>query len=248
MLLFSQENIFEKVAELNEFYLVKNLLPLGVLVVILGTVIATALINPQKFNDSKSSVIVAVAASMAIVFLGINVVLNTISIDFQVDVAKNKITKLSVDRLWVYPNQKFCEKTKVRPEFYASLYYNNLDLYKLTQNLQTKITIESALEEQYVSILLFQCWEDYLMLRRFDKAGDVVWLVNFLHWAQSPYLKENFDRLKYNYADLTIRLADLLFEYAHKLPIPTTTPETYNKLAQEMLEDPRLIQIYKDSF
>ncbi|MDP3936009.1 MAG: hypothetical protein Q8Q56_03380 [Alphaproteobacteria bacterium] len=233
---------------MNDLYMTKTLLPLSILIILLGSVLATSLINPQKFKECKGSVIVAVAASMAVVFLGLNVVLNTANIDFQLEVTKNKVTKLNVDRLWVFPNQLLSEKTKARPEFYASLYYNNLRLYKLTENLHTKITIESELEEQYISILLFQCWEDYLNARKFDKTADAVWLVNYVQWAQSPYLKEHLDRLKYNYRDTTIRFAEFLFEYAHRLPVPTTDPESYKQLVQEMLKDPRLIEIYKEKF
>ena len=43
-------------------------------------------------------------------------------------------TKTVISNTNVYPNQTFSEKTKVRPQFYASLYYNNLELYKLKPN------------------------------------------------------------------------------------------------------------------
>lgn len=230
---------------MNELYYTK-IISLCILIVVLGSVIATAFINPQKFKESKGSVIVSVIASLAIVFLGINIVLNSMSINLEVEIAKNKITKLSVDKLWVYPNQLFSEKTKARPEFYASLHYNNLNLYKLCENLHTKITIESELEEQYISILIFQCWEDHLTFRQFDKTSDASWLVNYVQWAQSPYLKKQFDRLKYNYNDSTIQFAELLFEYAPRLPIPTTDPTAYRNLVQEMLKDPRVATLYKN--
>jgi hypothetical protein len=232
------------IAKMNELGVVKNLLPISILCLVLGTVIATAFINPQKFKESKGSVVVAVIASLAIIFLGLNVISSTMNIDLQVSIAKNSATQQNADKLWTYPNKLFSEKTKARPEFYASLYYNNLNLYKLTEHLKTKITIESELEEQYISILLFQCWEDHLTFRQLDKTGDGVWLVNYVQWAQSPYLKENFDRLKYNYKESTILFADILFEYARKLPVPTTDPEAYKDLVQEMLKDPRLIKLY----
>ena len=239
--------VFRKILKMSELYIAKNLLPLSILVIVLGSILATAFINPQKFKESKGSVVIAVIASIAIVFLGLNVTLNSVSMDFQADVKKNKLTKDSVEKLWIYPNQLFSEKTKARPEFYASLCYNNLDLYNLTQNLHTKITVDSTLEEQYISILLIQCWEDYLKLRHFDKTGDDVWLVNYIQWAQSSYLKAQFDRLKHNYSDTTIRLAELLFEYASTLPIPTKDPGVYKKQVQELLKDPRLIAIYKET-
>jgi hypothetical protein len=224
----------------------KNVLPISVVVIFIASIIATFFINPKKFQESRSYVFVSIMASVAVVILGLNVVLNTINLEFQETITKTEITKQGVDKLWVYPNQIFTEKTKCRPEFYGSLYYNNLELYNLTHNLNTPHSIESAMEEQFVSILLFQCWEDYLTFRRFDETGDAVWLVNYIQWAQSPLLKANFDRLKYNFAELTIRLGELLFEYAGKLPVPTPDPESYKMVVGEMLNDQRLINIYTE--
>ncbi len=208
--------------------------------------IGALVIKPKEYHESKAFVFVSILTSVSIIIIGLNVVVNTMTLELQQTIAKTQFTKQAGYKMWVYPNQLFSEKENARPEFLASLYYNNTNLYNMTQNLTTNITVDSELDEQFISIDIFQCWEDYLTFRTFDKTGDSVWLCNYLQWAQSPYLKDNFNRLRYNMAELTIRFGELLFEYASKLPVPTTNPENYAKLVQEMLKDKRLIRIYKE--
>lgn len=93
---------------------------------------------------------------------------------------------------------------------------------------------------------MIQSWEDYLTLRTLEETGDEFWLHNFLQWAQSPYLKKEFDTLKYNFAPLTIDLGKLLFEYAALIPIPSDDPEVYKKSVSKLLKDPRLIRIFEE--
>jgi hypothetical protein len=66
------------------------------------------------------------------------------------------------------------------------MYYNNINLYNLTKDIKTEVTVDSELDEPYISIFMFQNWEDHLTFRNLDAAGDKVWLRNYLQWAQSP--------------------------------------------------------------
>lgn len=210
------------------------------------SIICALIIKPKEFHESKAFVFVSILTSVSIVIIGLNVVVNTMTLEFQQTIAKTQFTKQAGYKMWVYPNQLFSEKEKARPEFLSSLYYNNVNLYNMTQNINTKVTVASELEEQFISIDIFQCWEDYLTFRILDETGDSVWLCNYLQWAQSPYLRDNFNRLRYNLAELTIRFGELLFEYASKLPVPTTNPDDYKKLVQKMLKDQRLLDIYEE--
>ncbi len=106
--------------------------------------------------------------------------------------------------------------------------------------------MESLLEEQYISIVFIQCWEDYLTLRELDQTGDQVWLYNFLQWAQSPYLRKDFQTLKYNFAPTTIKFGELFFEYAAQIPVPTTNHNEIKQLITKLLKDPRLLAIFHE--
>lgn len=221
-----------------------NFIPIATLMILLLGGIAAFFIQPTTFHETRTSVFISIMGSIAVLILAFNVFLTTIHLEMQKNISNARYTKSAIDKLWLYPNDKITTLTKVRPEFRASLYYNNLTLYNLTKNRKNEPTIESALQEQELSILLIQTWEDYLTFRTISQTGDDVWLINFLQWAQSPYLKAQFEVLKYNFAKTTIELGELLFEYASKLPVPTTDPNLYNITAHKILKDKRLIGIY----
>lgn len=207
---------------------------------------ATIFIKPTEFQNTRTFVFISIMGSIAVIILAFNVYLETITLALQRKVNEAHFTKETIDKLWLFPNQLLTEKVNARPEFLASLYYNNLTLYNLTKESHTKSTLHSELDEQYVGILLIQCWEDYMTLRTLERTGDEVWLCNFLQWAQSPYLKDIFDNLKYNYAPITISFGKLLFEYAAHIPIPVKDPEIYKTTVTKLMADSRLLAIFKE--
>jgi hypothetical protein len=219
-------------------------IPFITLVMLVAGTITAILSKPLEFKDTRIAVFFSVMGSMAVIILAFNVYVSTVNLETQRTDNAAHFTKETIDKLWLYPNKLLTEKPHARPEFLASLYYNNQTLYNLTKDVHNIPTINSELDEQYISILLIQCWEDYLTLRTLEHTGDEVWLCNFLQWAQSPFLKKNFDRLKYNFAATTIKLGQLLFEYSSNLPIPTPDPELYRTTVNKLLDDQRLKDIF----
>jgi hypothetical protein len=209
------------------------------------SIIVTFFIQPENFQKTRVYVFVSMMASIAVVVLGLNVIVNTSTLEFQKSVSQVDFTTKATNKNWVYPNKVISEKKNLRPEFVASLYLNNKNLQKLVKNLKTKQTIESENEEQFVCILLLQCFEDYLTIRHFDTTGDVVWVVNYLQWAQSIYLKNSFKTLKYNYAKSTIKFAELLFEYAKTLIDTSQSANDYQLVALKFLKDQRVVDLYQ---
>lgn len=220
-------------------------IPILSLLLLLIGVLTAVFMHPEKFKQTRIAVFISIMGSMAVVVLAFNVILTTINLQTQNRINKAKFTKQAIDELWLFPNQLLKDTQYARPEFLASLYYNNKILHGITKEQETKPTVKSELEEQYISLVLIQSWEDYLTLKNWDNTGDEVWLHNFLQWAQSPYLKAVYDNLKYNFADTTIELGDLLFEYAEKLPVPSTDPEVYSITIKKLLKDPKLLKIFK---
>lgn len=223
-----------------------TIIPTVIVLAILLSIIASIFIKPDHFQKSRVYVFVSMMASAAVFILALNLVVSTSNLEMQKKINKLQFTKESIDKLWLYPNQIIAEKKNARPEFLASLYYNNADLYRTTLNANTPSTPQSELDEQFISIVLIQCWEDYLTFRFFDETGDMVWFVNFLQWAQSPYLRKQFDNLKYNFAQTTIDIGHILFEYASKIPVPSRSPETYRSFAMDLLKDPRVAKVFED--
>lgn len=223
-----------------------SIIPILTVVILIAGGLASVYIKPAEFKKTRTSVFISIMGSAAVIILAFNVYLTTINIMDQKAVHNAEFTKQAIDKLWLFPNQLLKDTTAARPEFLASLYASNTTLYELSKDLNTKPSIQSELAEQYISIVLFQCWEDYLTLRNLEQTGDDVWLFNFIQWAHSPYLRKAFDRLKYNFAPTTIKLAELLFEYALKIPVSDSDQESYRNMVKKLLDDPKLKEIFKE--
>ncbi len=216
------------------------------LLCVIISIIATIFVRPSGFAKSRVYVFISILASVAVLFIGLSLMISAYSFEKQEDTTRKAITKESIDKLWLYPNQLIVNSTHARPQFLQSLYTNNPHLSSIKPK-EEPATVISALEEQNLAIVLIQAWEDFLTLRKLDQTGDAVWMNNFIQWAQSPYLKEYFDFLKYNFKETTIRLGTLLFEYGKTLPTPTRDPELYKTTVQKMLKDPRVISLFDEA-
>jgi hypothetical protein len=79
----------------------------------------------------------------------------------------------------------------------------------------------------YLSILIFQSFEDFLTAHELDETGDYVWICNYIQWVNSPILQEKWSVLKSNFANTTITLGDLLFNNVRNIKI-----NDYNDIKQ----------------
>lgn len=209
---------------------------------VLVSIIATILVAPHEFLKSRIYVFISILASVAVLFIGLSLLISSFIFERQEDTTRRSITKESIDKLWLFPNQLLANSTHAHTQFLKSFYTNNPHLFAVNSNGEEQSAL-AVLQEQNIAIVMIQAWEDYLTMRKLDQTGDTVWLNNFLQWAQSPYLKEYFGFLKFNFKKTTIELGDILFRYAATLPIPTQNPELYPKTVQKMLADPEMIDL-----
>lgn len=218
---------------------------LVVVLTLLGSIYVSFKFHPDQYPKTRVSVFFSSLASVAIFLVGINVVMTSISIENNQQYTRIQQTKSAVDKLWLYPNKLIQESHHIRPQFLAAFYTSNPTLYELANSKKDESpqTFESIVEEQYIANVLIQAWEDYLEQRKFDDTGLEEWLTGFLTWAQNPYFKSYYDMLSFEYRDSTNRFAQILFEYAKPIPVPTTDTTVYEKTVQRMLKDPRLISL-----
>ena len=76
---------------------------------------------------------------------------------------------------------------------------------------KTKSNNDKWYAVNYLSIIIFQSFEDFLTAHELDETGDYVWICNYIQWVSSPNLEEKWNVLKSNFADTTITFGDLLF-------------------------------------
>ena len=225
-------------------------LTIFVILILILTLLASIFValkfNPDQYPKTRVSVFFSALASVAIFLVALNIILTSLSFEYNAAYKRLLQTKASIDKLWLYPNQIITNSHNIRPEFLAGFYPVNLKLYEQANRGRntTQQSIQSIAEEQYISTLLIQTWEDFLNQRKFDSTEVSTWIKSFLTWAQNPYFKEYYELFKFEYAESTIIFADVLFEYAATIPVPTQDITVYKKTADRVLNDKRIQKLF----
>ena len=203
--------------------------------------------NPEQYKQTRINVFFSTLASVAIIFVGFNIVLTSISFEYNQQFSRINKTQEATDRLWLYPNQVLKTSLNIRPEFLASFFMSNLYLYDLIllPNKKSQLTKLGAVEEEFIANVMILAWSNCLTIRKYDETPLDYWLRGFLTWAQNPYFKAYYQQLKFGYDANTVQLGDLLFEYAAKIPVPTKDTTIYIKTIDQLVHDPRYISLLK---
>lgn len=96
-------------------------------------------------------------------------------------------------RGWLNVNEKFIQYYNDYPQFVNSLYFDwqkNVLGEQKHPNSNNKWHVVN-----YISILIFQAWEDFITASKIDETGSVVWFNNFLQWSNSHILANNWQVL-----------------------------------------------------
>ena len=205
--------------------------------------------RPEKFQQTRMNVFFTTLASIAIVLVGINIIMSAHALENSQKFARISKTKEIVDKLWLYPNMLITESKHARPLFLASFYLNNPQLYEVTAShkAESGLTTRMILEEQNISLVMIQAWEDALTMQDYDDTGMRSWIRAFLVWAQNPYFMEYFKILSQSYRKTTIEFGELLFEYADTIPRPNTDNSVYAEITLRMMKDPRMIKVLDET-
>lgn len=129
----------------------------------------------------------------------------------QADNLSNDITLRLIDRSWIDLNEIIKQESEKCPTLINSLYYP-WQKSVLGNNSNNSNNNDDWTTCSYISIKMFQAWEDYLTLASVDETGSYVWMANFVQWAKSDVLKKNWDVLKSNFSITTIEFGDFLFK------------------------------------
>lgn len=224
-------------------------LPIIIFVVVIAAFITSIYVavryHPDQFGKTRINLFFSALASLAIFFVGVNIILSSISFEYNQEYLRVSQSKQAIDKLWLYPLKLITHSKEARPEFIAGFFYNNMELYKATKAEQRNLkqTSKSVIEEQFISLVIIQAWEDFLIQKNFNRTELNSWLKSFIIWAQNPYLKYYFDIAKFEYEARTVEFGELLFEYAKNIPIPTVSIDIYDSTVTQLLNDRRFLKI-----
>jgi hypothetical protein len=131
----------------------------------------------------------------------------------QVENLSNDITLRLIDRSWVDVNELIYWNVTKCPTLVNSLYYSWQKPFSgNNSNNSNNSNNDIWTSCNYLSIKMFQAWEDYLTLAGMDETGAYVWIANFLQWTHSKELEKEWNALKANFSKTTIEFGDFLFK------------------------------------
>ena len=183
-------------------------------------------------------------ALIAQIFIPLCMFLTLQLFNIQLGVMTRNSTFDVIDRSWLAVNEKLVAEYDKCPNLINSLYFD-WQIKKLG-NISNQNKKDEWYSANYISILIFQSWEDFISSSSVDQTGVYVWMNNFLQWSNSKILRENWSVLKGNFATTTQELGDYLFEVSSKNN-PRNNLELHN-LAKEVADSDRIKAIFKKRF
>ena len=126
------------------------------------------------------------------IFVPIGIYLTYTVFSLQLEESRINSTFRIIDRSWLNINKIFVDYYDKCPTFINSL---GFDWHAVN----------------YISICIFQAFEDFETSAVNDETGHYVWIANFLQWTNSEILRNNWSVLKSNFSDTTQKFGDYLF-------------------------------------
>jgi len=217
-----------------------------VMLILFSLYVAIKYRDTEQYKKTRLNVFFSTLASVAIIFVSFNIILTSISFKYNQQFIRLTKTREAADKLWIFPNELLQNSTAIRPEFKVSFYMNSPETYKMVDpTIVTPLTTLGAVQEQFIANVIVQAWEDCLAAMKYDLTSFKSWLIAFITWAQSPYLREYHNIVKFSYEESTNLLAELLFEYAATLPVPVKDTSLYIAAVDRLMLDPRYQTLMK---
>lgn len=179
--------------------------------VVIGLIIVTRFKDLSKIK--RFELIVSYFSGMAVLLITYNIF---ITIRFNKDLEQSQIAHNTLENI----QTNFLDPQKEILHYYPESYF----LYA-TMQPDTTLSSKEPKEydpikrqhvEAYCSQRIFQSMEDFLSIHHYNSEGLYVWINSFLGWMQSPILQEQWQILKFNYAQDTRELVEEII-YGAKL-------------------------------
>jgi hypothetical protein len=178
------------------------------------------------------------------IFVPVGIYLTYQVFSLQLQAMSRDATYKIIDRGWLDVNKKMVEYYDKCPNFVNSLYFDWQKKVLGQESSPTKQDDWYAVN--YLSIIIFQSWEDFITSSTVDETGIIVWINNFLQWSNSELLRNNWSVLKSNYAATTQEFGDYLF-YVSSMYKPKNESELEN-LSKMVAESEKIKNIISHRF
>jgi hypothetical protein len=204
---------------------------LHIFLILITSMITLVVISSYNSNYRFLDRITTKIPNITGVFLAINVYLTyRIFYNNFIQSRREYTHKISYSS-WVLINNNINKFYNDCPAFIESLYFpwQRAIINNILHNKPHNSAYQHAIKKKdswtainYISVLIFQSWEDILTAIFMDNTGEEVWIATGLQWANSKQLKKVWDICKHNYDETTVRFAELLFETSQKIKFKNT--------------------------
>jgi hypothetical protein len=193
-----------------------------------------SLIN--KFTDK----IVVISS----IFVPIGIYLTYTVFSLQFEESRINSTFRIIDRSWLNINKIFVDYYDKCPIFVNSLYF---DWQKKVLGKEYDSNQEDDwYAVNYISVCIFQAFEDFETSSLNDETGNYVWIANFLQWTNSEILRNNWSVLKSNFSDTTQKFGDYLFLISDTHRNQITNVAELNNVAKNIAKSKEFLEILKE--
>lgn len=195
-------------------------------------------------KDNNLERFVGKFALIAAVFAPIGIFMTLFVFQLQSTTLSRDATFRVIDRSWTDINARMVDFYDQAPDFIESLYFSWQKMPKCDQKKKPSSGCDDWYVVNYLSILIFQGWEDYLTSSNVDQTGNQIWINRFLQWTNSRLLENKWNVLKGNYARTTQHFGDFLFMVSEKEK-PDSEKELYD-LAIKVVQSDKYKMIIKE--
>ena len=203
------------------------------LIILFSIAVAFFMKNYENFDKSKIRVFTATLAGLGIIV--------TMLFYYSIVIVQQNQQQLTAiqetARIFDDVNDTILNEIKEASEFIPCFTDSLLPLLICEDHPDPDEESTDNCTRRYIlSYKIFSVWQDVGLSTKFIRVEDNAYLANFLQYANSKQLYEQWKVTKLNFNDETQKLGNLLFKYG--LPIKKQTPESYIKAAERLSDDP----------
>jgi hypothetical protein len=214
-------------------------------ILFLSIVVSFILYVIRKDKNSLISKFTDKISIIGSLFVPIGIYLTYTVFSLQFEESRITSTFRIIDRSWLNINKIFVDYYDKCPTFVNSL---GFDWQKKV--LGSEIHNNSNQGDDwhavnYISICIFQAFEDFLTSALDDETGQYVWIANFLQWTNSDILRNNWSVLKSNYSETTELFGDYLFLMSDTHRKQITNVAELTTLAKNIVESKEFLDILR---
>lgn len=155
---------------------------------------------------------------LGVFFIAFSIYLTYVTFNNNYKQTRREVTYKIIDRAWLGINSKLNEMYDKCPNFINSLYFPwQINQIKHNYNTNTNTNYnnnDNWSSIYYLSLLIFQSWEDILTSVKVDSTGQEAWLSIGLQWASFEKLYDVWNISKHYFSTNAINYGDILFKHA----------------------------------